>query len=118
MKWKENLGIIVLFIVFWQGINWVLNSLGLEDLTGGTLTFLISLIFVSLIVIILIQIQQNKEIRKIEKKIGIEEEKGVLEKIIKQMKGKKGMVIDPRILFWILIIIFGYLFLKSIGILN
>jgi len=64
MKWWETLGIIVLFGGLVRLIKWILDSLGLNP-SGEILTFLISVIFSIMIVIILIQIQQNDDIRKI-----------------------------------------------------
>ena len=114
MKWIETLGIIVLFVGLLQGINWILKSIGLETMNGDTLTFLISVILVSLIIIVIILIEQNTEIREVKKRLKMKKEKGIIEKIIR-FKGKKGQI-DPKILFWILIVILLYLFLKSIGI--
>jgi len=117
MKWWEILGIILLFGGLVQLIKWTLDSLGLNP-SGEILTFLISVIFSTLIVIILIQIQQFNVIKKLEEKTGIKEEDGIMEKLVSLINNKKGMMIDPRVLFWILILILGYLFLKSLGIIN
>ena len=118
MKVLEILGMILVFGGIVQLIKWMLDSLGVNNLVGETLTFLISIIFTTLIVIVVIQIQQNKGIKRLEARLKIKEEKGFIEKTMEKIKGKKGMVIDPKILFWILIIILFYLFLKSLGFFN
>lgn len=114
MKWWETLGIIAIFGAVIQFMKWMLDSLGLNNSIGGILTFLISVILTTLIVIVLIQIQQYKEIKKIEAKLNMKEEDSLIMKIIK--KDKKGQMIDPKIILWILVAIMVYLFLKSIGI--
>ena len=117
MKWWEILGVILLFGGLVQLIMWTLDSLSLNP-SGKILTFLISVIFSTLIVIILIQIEQYNVIKRIEEKTGIKEEKNFMEKFANLINKKKGMMIDPKILFWILVIILGYLFLKSIGVIH
>ena len=50
--------------------------------------------------------------------VGMEKRVIVLEKLIDKIlygKNRKGQTIDPRIIFWILLIILLFLFLKSIG---
>jgi len=61
--------------------------------------------------------QQYNDIKKIKEylsKKGFKEDKGVIEKMFKQKKkNKKGYMVDPRILWWIIILIILYLLWKS-----
>ena len=115
MNWKESLGTVALFIILLQGVNWILTSLGLVDLQKGTLTFLISVILVSLVAIVVILIEQRKDIEYIKKRLKIRS-KSRFKKMLKK-KSKKGNI-DPKILFWILIAILIYLFIKSLGLIK
>lgn len=122
MKIFEKIAVVVGFGAFLQFIKWILDSLGINDSLGNILTFLLSALFALTTVMIIILMQQDKDLKTIKaflKKIGFKDKEGFIEKMVKHKKNKKGSIaIDPRILFWIIIIILAYLFLKSIGIFN
>ncbi|MCK5149607.1 hypothetical protein KAJ87_01630 [Candidatus Pacearchaeota archaeon] len=122
MKIVEPIAVVVGFGALLQFIKWILDSLGVNNSLGDTLTFLFSLLLTTLMVIIIILMQQDKDLKRIKgflKKKGFRERKGAIEKMVKNRKSKRGSIaIDPRILFWIIVLILLYLFLKSIGIFN
>jgi len=118
----KTVGVIVGFGALLRFINWILESLGFSKNLDGSLVFILSVLFSTIIIIIIILINQNEELKKIKgflKKKGFKEKKDGFEKMFEIKKNKKGSIaIDPRILFWIIVIILGYLFLKSIGVFN
>ena len=113
-KWYEVVGVILAIGGLTQLVAWVLDKLGLSQQSGDLITFLISLLFTSVIIIMIILVEQYSALKKIKEELGMKEEETLTEKIGKKLKGKKKGVIDPRILLWILIAVLGYLFLKAI----
>lgn len=111
MKWWEVTGVIVVVGSLTQLMKWILDSVGIGEKIGNTLSFFLAAIFSLLIAIILIlnQLQnENKKIKEFLKEQGFKEEGGFLEKMLK----KKG-AIDSRILWIIIVLIVLYLLWKA-----
>ena len=110
MKWWEILGVIVGVGALIQILNWFFSFMNIEN---DSLSFLISTIYALLVIIILIQYQNQKDTKEITdflKEKGFKKEEGFVNDMFK--KNKRG-VIDPRILWIIIILIILYLLSKS-----
>ena len=121
MKWYEYIGIILAFGGLTQLISWILEALGLKEILGSELIFFLSALFSLLIILILIIIEIQKDIEKIKMYLNkqgyIEYSKEEpLDKLITNMKNKKG-AIDSKILLVIVILIILYLLFKA-GVFN
>lgn len=110
MKWWEILGVITSIIFLIKFFYLAINIFDANNTLSQSLVFLLSSIFSVLMIVILIEYQNQKEIGKIKDFLNLDDLENRRNKMVKNRRG----VIDPRILWIILALIILFLLFKSL----
>jgi tetrahydromethanopterin S-methyltransferase subunit E len=108
MKWGETVAVLAGVLLMIQFFYWSITIFDINNNIESSLIFLLAVILSMLVVIVLIEYQNQREIKKINSFLKLDE----LDNTIKMIKEKRGMI-DPRILWVVLALAILFLLWRS-----